>query len=100
MFYSLVGCEFAFFRQGIKLSTYSFWLKCVTGWDMDLERVMLPGEQIFNLKRLTNLRKGLRVRDDTLPRRTLVRHLDALQEIENVPDLLEGSIQECCVGRG
>lgn len=100
MFNSLVVCEFGFFLYGIELPTYPFWLKCITGWDMDLGRFMLTGERIFNLKRLINLRKGLSAKDDTLPRRILARRPDAPQEIENVPDSLEELIQEYYLARG
>jgi len=95
-----VVCEFGYFLYGIDLSTYPVWLKCVTGWDMDLEKFMLAGERIFNLKRLINLRKGLTAKDDTLPQRIVTRRPDAPQGVENVPDSLEKLIQEYYMVRG
>ena len=100
MFNSLVVCEFGYFLYGIDLSTYPVWLKCVTGWDMDLEKFMLAGERIFNLKRLINLSKGLTAKDDTLPQRIVTRRPDAPQGVENVPDSLEKLIQEYYMVRG
>jgi len=41
----------------------------VTGWDFDLQDLLLVGERIFNLCRLFNVREGVRREDDTIPGR-------------------------------
>lgn len=47
------------------------WVRSVTGWDMDLEELLLAGELHTNLKRLYNIRCGATARDDRLPQRLL-----------------------------
>ena len=50
-------------------------LRIVTGWDLDLDEVMLMGERSFNLKRLINIRCGITGKDDRLPKRILTHSL-------------------------
>ena len=47
------------------------WYRCVTGRDVDLDELMRVGARMSNLKRLFNVRCGIRRKDDTLPPRLL-----------------------------
>jgi aldehyde:ferredoxin oxidoreductase len=41
----------------------------VTGWDIDLDELLLAGERIYNLCRMFNVREGISRTDDTIPPR-------------------------------
>ncbi len=56
---------------GIQPTELLEWLNLATGWDMNMKEFLETGERIFNLKRLFNVRRGIRRKDDTLPARLL-----------------------------
>jgi aldehyde:ferredoxin oxidoreductase len=69
---SLKMCKFALF-SGVDFAQILEWTRMVTGYDLDQEKALVIGERIQNLRRLFNLRRGVSVKDDTLPARILVR---------------------------
>ncbi|MFC2047837.1 aldehyde ferredoxin oxidoreductase family protein [Chloroflexota bacterium] len=73
---------------GIRVEQYAEWLSYITGWDMDVKEILKAGERIFNLKRAINIRRGIRGKDDTLPRRMLIRKKGGEgPRAENLPHL-------------
>jgi len=71
MFDSLKLCKFMLFG-GLKLTHIIDWYEKITGEDMDVDKFMLTGERIFNLKRLFNLKCGINPSThDTVPARIL-----------------------------
>ena len=67
---SLKICKFLMY-SGVTLQDLIDWINLVTGWDMDLEEFLTCGERIYNLKRIYNVKNGIRRKDDTLPYRLL-----------------------------
>ena len=61
-------------------------LRCVTGWDLQLDEVMKMGERSFNLKRLINVRCGITGKDDRLPDRILTQPLSEGGTKGSLPD--------------
>lgn len=72
---NLCLCKFSFFG-GIKLHLISEWLKCVSGWDIDIEGLIEVGERSFNLKRQLNIQWGMSRKNDTLPPRILTHRVN------------------------
>jgi aldehyde:ferredoxin oxidoreductase len=70
LFDSLKLCKFLVIGN-VQPSHIRRWLKCVTGWDMEVDGLMKIGERISNLKRLYNVKLGLSRIRDTLPPRIL-----------------------------
>jgi aldehyde:ferredoxin oxidoreductase len=66
IFDSLKLCKFLL-SSGVSIATMVDWLNLVTGWDYDLNGLLMAGERIFTIKRLFNLREGGSAADDTLP---------------------------------
>ena len=52
-------------------------LTAATGFDYDLDEMLLAGERIWNIERLFNQRAGLSRKDDTLPKRMLAEPMPA-----------------------
>jgi len=73
---SLVSCIFLFSEHSIQPSDFVRWLNYVTGMGFDLKEYLTAGERIFNLKRIFNMRRGIRGKDDTLPSRILTQRVD------------------------
>lgn len=65
---SLKLCKFSI-GGGASVTKSLEWLNLATGRDMGLDEYLLAGERIFNLKRLVNVARGVRRKDDTLPER-------------------------------
>ncbi len=65
---SLKMCKFTFYG-GMTLTTIREYLRTVTGMDMSLEALLKVGERIYNLKRLYNIKCGVKSKDDKLPER-------------------------------
>jgi aldehyde:ferredoxin oxidoreductase len=65
---SLKICKFVLYA-GVTVSDLLTCLRLTTGWEGDLPDFLRTGERIFNLKRLYNLRCGVRSSDDALPPR-------------------------------
>ncbi len=65
-------CKFIF-RGGVGPKLLAEWVNAVMGWDLDMKELMHIGERLFNLKRLFNVRLGVRRQDDTLPVRLLTQ---------------------------
>lgn len=66
LFDSLKVCKFMVFG-GANSGHLLEWLNTVTGFDMEPNEFVKAGERIFNLKRLYNIRCGVRRQDDTIP---------------------------------
>ena len=68
LFNPLGLCKFLFLgRVGPKM--ISGWVNLVTGWDTTMEELLLTSERVINLKRMYNVRLGIRRKDDILPPR-------------------------------
>lgn len=86
---SVKMCKFAI-GAGITVTEQANWVRCVTGWsDFSLDELMLAGERIFNLKRMLNVRRGIRRKDDTLPDRILHHKRGSGHAAEALPPLDE-----------
>ncbi len=72
---SLKICKFMLLG-GVNLKTMCDWLNAITGWNLDVNGLLLKGEAIFNLKRLYNNRMGITKKHDTLSNRVLKQSLD------------------------
>jgi len=94
---SLKICKFAAF--GLQASDLHRWLNWVTGWDMDFGEFLKTGERIFNLKRLYNVRCGIRRKDDTLPHRIVTLEREGLHAPEKLPEI-ENMLEEYYAVRG
>ena len=70
LFDALKICKFLIY-SGVTVDDLRRCLHLVTGRDMDLETFLVCGERIFTLKRLYNVRCGVRAADDRLPARIL-----------------------------
>jgi len=72
LFNPLGLCKFLFLgRVGPRM--ISQWVNLVTGWDTTMEELLLTSERLITLKRMYNVRLGIRRKDDILPPR-LTRH--------------------------
>jgi aldehyde:ferredoxin oxidoreductase len=68
LFNPLGLCKFLFLgRVGPKWIVQ--WLNFVTGWSFTMDDALLVSERLINLKRMYNVRLGIRRRDDLLPPR-------------------------------
>lgn len=68
LFNPLGLCKFLFLgRVGPKMITQ--WINFVTGWDTTMEGLLLASERLITLKRMYNVRLGIRRKDDILPPR-------------------------------
>jgi len=65
---SLKICKFVLY-SGITVADLLTCFQLTTGWEGDMAAFLRTGERIFNLKRLYNLRCGVRSSDDALPPR-------------------------------
>jgi aldehyde:ferredoxin oxidoreductase len=83
---SLKICKFVLFG-GVSLTNMCQWLNAVTGWDVSLEELIKTGERITNLKRLHNIRFGLKEQDDGLPRRLTGEKRRTGGAADNLPDV-------------
>ena len=83
---SLKICKFVLFG-GVSLTDLCQWLNMVTGWDISLEELIKTGERITNLKRLHNIRFGLKREDDGLPRRLTAKRRGTGGSADNLPDI-------------
>jgi aldehyde:ferredoxin oxidoreductase len=97
---SLVVCQTSYQKWGVSLATDLQWLNAVTGWDMPHEEFMQAGERMFNKKRLINMRRGYRGKDDTLPPRVMEKLLDLGDDEQQVPISLQDQLQEYYSLRG
>ncbi len=88
VFDSLAVCKFLM-NGGITPSILAEWLSLATGWEWDIEQLLLIGERIFNQKRLFNVRCGVSRKDDTLPVRILKQARGSGGAAANVPPLQE-----------
>ncbi|MBW2305679.1 MAG: aldehyde ferredoxin oxidoreductase family protein [Deltaproteobacteria bacterium] len=70
MYDSLKVCKFIQFG-GLTITHLVDWYEKITGESMSIEKFMLTGERIFNLKRLFNLKCGITQEDDTVSARIL-----------------------------
>ena len=67
---SLKMCKFTIYG-GVNMTEICEWYEAVTGIKTSVKEMSETGERIFNLKRLYNIRLGLRRKDDDLPERIL-----------------------------
>ena len=70
MFNPLGLCKFLFLGQ-IGPKILSEWYTLATGREMDAESFLATGERVLQLRRLYNVKVGVRRKDDTLPHRLL-----------------------------
>jgi aldehyde:ferredoxin oxidoreductase len=64
-------CLFAWGCTDIR--NHSKYLRGLTGWDIDVEELVVTGERIMNLRQLFNLREGINQLDYEIPSRMLGR---------------------------
>ena len=64
---SLIVCKFAGWAVGMDFS--SRFATAITGEEMDITRLMIIGERVYNLERMYNLQEGITGETDTLPKR-------------------------------
>ncbi len=83
---SLKICKFALFG-GVSLTDLCNWLNDVTGWNVSVAELIKMGERITNLKRLHNIRFGLKKSDDALPKRLTREKRGSGGAAENLPDI-------------
>ncbi|MGI6703729.1 MAG: aldehyde ferredoxin oxidoreductase family protein [Clostridia bacterium] len=95
---SLKVCKFTLYA-GLHTTHIREWLKCVTGWDISLEELMAAGERIFSLKRMYNVKCGIRRSDDTIPERILKQPRTEGGAKDNLPPL-ESMLEEYYPARG
>ena len=62
-------CMFFTAFPGKVLELFVNFLSAVTGWEMDLEKVLRMGDRIVTLQRVFNIQRGLTPAMDTLPKR-------------------------------
>jgi len=79
-------CKFAVLT-GMRPLLLVDWLNSITGWNFDLDGFMKTGERLYNLKRLFNVRLGIRRKDDTLPVRLLLQPRGTGGAAKELPDL-------------
>ncbi|MBI3978531.1 MAG: aldehyde ferredoxin oxidoreductase family protein [Chloroflexi bacterium] len=83
---SVRACKFYVFG-GVRAPHLLHWLNHATGWEMPMAEFMQAGERIFNLKRLYNVRLGIRRKDDTISPRVLTLPRGEGGAATNLPDL-------------
>jgi len=79
-------CKFIF-RSGLGPNLLTYWVNQVTGWELESGELLHLGERLFNLKRMINLRLGIRRRHDGLPRRLLTQQRGSGAAATSLPDL-------------
>jgi len=79
-------CKFIF-RAGVGPQLLAEWVNAVMDWNWDMTDLMHMGERLFNLKRLFNVRLGIRRQDDTLPPRLLTHARGTGFAAQSLPDL-------------
>jgi len=65
---SLGICKFLYIGRH-RPSTLARWVRQVAGFEVDMDGVLRLGERLVQLKRLYNVRCGVRSSDDKLPHR-------------------------------
>lgn len=98
VFDSLKLCKFLM-SSGLPLRAMKEWVSFATGWDLDLDELMLTGERIYNLKRMYNVEHGISRKDDTLPIRILNHERGSGGSSNNLPEL-EPMLTEYYEARG
>ncbi len=64
---SLSVCDFMMGSDGMTLTDVKNLINAVTGWEWEVDTLVMAGERIFNLQRLINIRDGYTAEDDKLP---------------------------------
>ncbi len=67
LYNSLSVCDFMMDANAMTLTDVKNLFNAVTGWDWDVDTLVMAGERVFNLQRLINLRDGYTAEDDKLP---------------------------------
>jgi len=83
---SLAVCKFLLLG-GVGVGDLARWLTLATGTEFGPDDLLRCGERVFNLKRLFNVRCGVRRKDDTLPRRILEQKRGSGGAADNLPPL-------------
>jgi aldehyde:ferredoxin oxidoreductase len=86
VFNGLGLCKFIA-KGGVGPQLLAEWANLALGWDWDVEKVLLVGERLFNLKRLIDARWGISRKDDTLPPRMLTYPRPSGNAEGNLPHL-------------
>jgi aldehyde:ferredoxin oxidoreductase len=95
---ALKMCKFSLFA-GVSPGNLVQLLNSVTGWEIDVQELLRRGERMFNLKRMFNVRLGIRKKDDTLPERLLTVARQQTLAAGCLPDL-ESMLDEYYQVRG
>jgi len=98
----IVGiCKF-FIYNGLGPGEVAWLVSTLTGWDIDVKKLLTIGEHVYNLQRMFNVREGIKKSDDMLPERVLklpeFGKYASIEECE-IKDYA-GMLEECYVARG
>jgi aldehyde:ferredoxin oxidoreductase len=83
---SLKICKFVLYG-GLSVTELLAVFNHITGYDLDMDTFLRTGERIFNLKRMYNVRLGIRRKDDNLPERITSLKKDSGEAKGQLPDL-------------
>ena len=83
---SLKICKFVLYG-GLSVTELLEIFNHITGYDLDMDTFLRTGERIFNLKRMYNVRLGIRRKDDNLPERITSLKKDSGEAKGQLPDL-------------
>jgi aldehyde:ferredoxin oxidoreductase len=69
-FNALGLCKFLFSSR-LRPDLMAHWINCVTGWNLDGEKIMTTGDRLYNLKRAYNVQLGISRKDDVITSKLL-----------------------------
>ncbi len=95
---SLKICKFVL-PGGISVTELLEFFNIITNYDLDMDTFLEAGERIFNLKRMYNVRMGIRRKDDSLPERITSLKKNSGEAQGQLPDL-ERQLNEYYAYRG
>ncbi|MBA3061723.1 MAG: aldehyde:ferredoxin oxidoreductase, partial [Atribacteria sp.] len=98
----IVGiCKF-FIYNGLGPGEVAWLVSTLTGWDIDVKKLLTIGEHVYNLQRMFNVREGIKKSDDMLPERVCklpeFGKYSSVEECE-IKDYAR-MLEECYVARG
>ena len=98
----IVGiCKF-FIYNGLGPGEVAWLVSTLTGWDIDVKKLLSIGEHVYNLQRMFNVREGIKKSDDMLPERVCklpeFGKYSSVEECE-IKDYAR-MLEECYVARG
>jgi aldehyde:ferredoxin oxidoreductase len=99
---SLFPCFHSYLVPGSDPQRYTRVLAAATGWEQNLEELMLIGKRVSNLQRCFNVREGIRRKDDMIPER--LKQLPAFGPFSDRPETqikdYDAMLDEYCLERG